>query len=89
MTLASLDAQDRAVTLAAYHVLSYLSMSLPAIAAGAATQHYGLRTGAHAYAIAATCSPSRPWPHSPCQGSGQSTTRTTTFRNETRRTERS
>jgi predicted MFS family arabinose efflux permease len=53
MTLASLDEQDRAATLAAYYVLSYLSMSLPAIAAGAATQHYGLRTTAHAYAIAA------------------------------------
>jgi MFS family permease len=53
MTLASLDEQDRAGTLAAYYVLSYLSMSLPAIAAGAATQHYGLRTTAHAYAVAA------------------------------------
>ncbi|WP_406430850.1 MFS transporter [Streptomyces sp. NBC_00631] len=53
MTLAALDAQDRAATLAAYYVLSYLSMSLPAIAAGAATEHYGLRTAAHAYAIAA------------------------------------
>ncbi|MFF1594999.1 MFS transporter [Streptomyces sp. NPDC058286] len=53
MTLASLDARDRAVTLAAYYVLSYLSMSLPAVAAGAATQHYGLRTAAHAYAVAA------------------------------------
>ncbi|MFI9546690.1 MFS transporter [Streptomyces sp. NPDC052016] len=53
MTLASLDEQDRAGTLAAYYVLSYLSMSLPAIAAGAATQHYGLRTAAHAYALAA------------------------------------
>ncbi|OAH11777.1 MFS transporter [Streptomyces jeddahensis] len=53
MTLASLDEQDRATTLAAYYVLSYLSMSLPAIAAGAATQHYGLGTAAHAYAIAA------------------------------------
>ncbi|MFI0806390.1 MFS transporter [Streptomyces echinatus] len=53
MTLASLDAQARAATLAAYYVLSYLSMSLPAIAAGAATQHYGLRTAAHAYAVAA------------------------------------
>ncbi|WP_433541832.1 MFS transporter [Streptosporangium sandarakinum] len=52
MTLASLYEQDRAATLAAYHVLSYLSMSLPAIVAGAATQHYGLRTAAHAYAIA-------------------------------------
>ncbi|MER6442630.1 MFS transporter [Streptomyces sp. NPDC001185] len=53
MMLASLDEQDRAATLAAYYVLSYLSMSLPAIAAGAATQHYGLRTTAHAYAVAA------------------------------------
>ncbi|WP_180686101.1 MFS transporter [Streptomyces gossypiisoli] len=53
MTLASLDEQDRATTLAAYYVLSYLSMSLPAIAAGAATQHYGLGTAAHAYVIAA------------------------------------
>ncbi|WP_030673894.1 MFS transporter [Streptomyces cellulosae] len=53
MTLAPLDEQDRAATLAAYYALSYLSMSLPAIAAGAATQHYGLRTAAHAYAIAA------------------------------------
>jgi MFS family permease len=53
MMLASLDEQDRAATLAAYYVLSYLSMSLPAIAAGAATQHYGLRTAAHAYALAA------------------------------------
>jgi MFS family permease len=53
MTLASLDEQDRAATLAAYYVLSYLSMSLPAIAAGTAAQHYGLRTTAHAYAIVA------------------------------------
>lgn len=53
MTLSALDAQDRAATLAAYYVLSYLSMSLPAVAAGAATQHYGLRTAAHTYAIAA------------------------------------
>ncbi|MEU1131258.1 MFS transporter [Streptomyces sp. NPDC005900] len=53
MTLASIGEQDRAATLAAYYVLSYLSMSLPAIAAGAATQHYGLRTTALAYAIAA------------------------------------
>ncbi|MEU8972146.1 MFS transporter [Streptomyces monashensis] len=52
MTLASLDARDRASTLAAYYVLSYLAMSLPAIAAGAATQHYGLRTTAHTYAMA-------------------------------------
>ncbi|MEV0977831.1 MFS transporter [Streptomyces sp. NPDC049915] len=38
--------------LPAYYVLSYLSMSLPAIAAGAATGHYGLRTTAHAVAAA-------------------------------------
>ncbi|GAX58809.1 hypothetical protein [Streptomyces olivochromogenes] len=54
MMLASLDERDRAATLAAYYVLSYLSMSLPAIAAGAATEHFGLRTAAHAYAMAAT-----------------------------------
>ncbi|GAA1931560.1 MFS transporter [Streptantibioticus ferralitis] len=53
MILASLDEQDRAATLAAYYVLSYLSMSLPAVAAGAATQHYGLGTASHAYAILA------------------------------------
>ncbi|WP_345945060.1 MFS transporter [Streptomyces albus subsp. chlorinus] len=51
MVLASLDEQDRARTLAAYYVLSYLSMSLPAIAAGAATQVYGLATASHAYAV--------------------------------------
>ncbi|MCQ6245602.1 MFS transporter [Streptomyces malaysiensis] len=53
LLLASLDERDRATTVAAYYVLSYLSMSLPAIAAGAATQHYGLRTACHAYAIGA------------------------------------
>ncbi|WP_241678702.1 MFS transporter [Streptomyces lasalocidi] len=53
MTLTSLGEQDRAATLAAYYVLSYLSMSLPAIAAGAATQHFGLDTTAHAYTTAA------------------------------------
>ncbi|MEU6745305.1 hypothetical protein ABZ914_03660, partial [Spirillospora sp. NPDC046719] len=53
MLLASLRQRDRAATLAAYYVLSYLSMSLPAIAAGAATQHFGLRTAAYAYAIGA------------------------------------
>ncbi|MFE3742145.1 MFS transporter [Streptomyces sp. NPDC059134] len=51
MLLASLDERDRAATLAAYYILSYLSMSLPAVAAGAATQHYGLGTTSHAYAI--------------------------------------
>ncbi|WPW21854.1 MFS transporter [Streptomyces sp. HNS054] len=53
MLLASLDERYRAATLAAYYVLSYLSMSLPAIAAGAATQHSGLRTTSHAYAVMA------------------------------------
>ncbi|MFC8838068.1 MFS transporter [Streptomyces griseoincarnatus] len=53
MLLASLDEQYRAATLAAYYVLSYLSMSLPAIAAGAATQCYGLGTTSHAYAVVA------------------------------------
>ncbi|MFI0186066.1 MFS transporter [Streptomyces sp. NPDC017082] len=53
MLLASLDERYRAATLAAYYVLSYLSMSLPAIAAGAATQYYGLRTTSHAYAVIA------------------------------------
>ncbi|WP_306192358.1 hypothetical protein [Streptomyces sp. MK5] len=52
MTLASLDEQDRATPLASYYVPGYLSMSLPAIAAGAATQPSGPRTAAHAYAIA-------------------------------------
>ncbi|MEU8579391.1 MFS transporter [Streptomyces abikoensis] len=53
MMLTSLGEQDRATTLAAYYVLSYLSMSVPAIAAGAATQHFGLRTTSHTYAVAA------------------------------------
>ncbi|MEU0969230.1 MFS transporter [Streptomyces sp. NPDC005917] len=53
MMLASLDEGDRAATLAAYYVLSYLSMSLPAIAAGAATQRFGLRTASLTYALAA------------------------------------
>ncbi|MEU0100784.1 MFS transporter [Streptomyces sp. NPDC006267] len=53
MLLASLDEGDRAATLAAYYILSYLSMSLPAVAAGAATRHYGLGTTSHAYAVTA------------------------------------
>ncbi|MCO5972639.1 MFS transporter [Actinoallomurus soli] len=53
MTLTALSERDRAATLAAYYVLSYLSMSLPAIAAGAATGRYGLGTASHAYATAA------------------------------------
>ncbi|MER6301854.1 MFS transporter [Kitasatospora sp. NPDC001539] len=51
MLLGPLREQDRAGTLAAYYVLSYLAMSLPAIAAGAATQHYGLGATSHAYAV--------------------------------------
>ncbi|MGW4686594.1 MFS transporter [Streptomyces sp. NPDC004244] len=53
MTLAGLPEDDRAATVAAYYVLSYLSMSLPAIAAGAATQRYGLATATQSYAVAA------------------------------------
>ncbi|MFE0799357.1 MFS transporter [Streptomyces sp. NPDC058812] len=53
MLLASLDEWDRAATLAAYYILSYLSMSLPAVAAGAATQHHGLGATSHAYAVTA------------------------------------
>ncbi|MGV9270518.1 MFS transporter [Kitasatospora sp. NPDC003701] len=53
LVLASLDEQDRAGALATYYVLSYLSMSLPAIAAGAATRRVGLGTATHAYALLA------------------------------------
>ncbi|MFD9684753.1 MFS transporter [Kitasatospora sp. NPDC059088] len=53
LLLAPLAERDRAATLAAYYVLSYLSMSLPAIAAGAATRQYGLGTTSHAYAAVA------------------------------------
>ncbi|MEV5703950.1 MFS transporter [Actinoallomurus sp. NPDC052274] len=53
MLLASLDEHDRAAPLAAYYVLSYLSMSLPAVAAGAVTQQYGLGIASHAYAVIA------------------------------------
>ncbi|MCP2260996.1 putative arabinose efflux permease, MFS family [Streptoalloteichus tenebrarius] len=53
MILPSRDEQGGAATVASYYVLSYLSMSLPAIAAGAATQHYGLGTTSHACAVAA------------------------------------
>jgi hypothetical protein len=89
LTLASLAAQDPAATLAAYYVLSYLSMSLPAIAAGAATSTTGCAPPPTPTPSPPPCSPSRPWQHSPCQGAGQPTTHTTTFRNETQRTERS
>ncbi|MFJ7245116.1 MFS transporter [Kitasatospora sp. NPDC098652] len=53
LLLAPLAERDRAATLAAYYVLSYLSMSLPAIAAGAATRQYGLGATSHAYAAVA------------------------------------
>ncbi|MER6106306.1 MFS transporter [Streptomyces sp. NPDC001832] len=53
LLLAPLDEWDRAATLVAYYVLSYLSMSLPAVAAGAATQRYGLGATSHAYAAIA------------------------------------
>ncbi|MCO5997926.1 MFS transporter [Actinoallomurus rhizosphaericola] len=53
ITLTALSERDRAATLAAYYVLSYLSMSIPAIAAGAATGRYGLGTASHTYAAAA------------------------------------
>ncbi|MFD9053416.1 MFS transporter [Streptomyces zaomyceticus] len=49
MTLAKVSSRQRAATLATYYVLSYLSMSLPAIAAGAATVRYGLETAVHLY----------------------------------------
>ncbi|MFE6747465.1 MFS transporter [Kitasatospora purpeofusca] len=50
MLLAALDDGDRATTLAAYYVLCYLAMSLPAVAAGAGTQQVGLRTVSAVYA---------------------------------------
>lgn len=53
LILASLDEKDRAASLATYYVLSYLSMSLPAVAAGAAAQRFGLGTATHAYALVA------------------------------------
>ncbi|MER7845630.1 MFS transporter [Kitasatospora sp. NPDC096077] len=42
--------QERAATLAAYYVLSYLAMSLPAVLAGLLTTRYGLRTALSPYA---------------------------------------
>ncbi|MEV6677507.1 MFS transporter [Streptomyces erythrochromogenes] len=50
MVLARVPRSDRSTTLAAYHVLSYVAMSLPAVGAGVLTQSYGLRTAAHLYA---------------------------------------
>ncbi|MFJ1705912.1 MFS transporter [Kitasatospora sp. NPDC088346] len=49
MTLAPLVQDDRAAALASFNVLCYLSMGLPAMAAGAATQHGGPRVTAHGY----------------------------------------
>ncbi|MFJ1565742.1 MFS transporter [Streptomyces erythrochromogenes] len=50
MVLARVPQSDRSTTLAAYYVLSYVAMSLPAVGAGVLTQSYGLRTAAHLYA---------------------------------------
>ncbi|WP_405452294.1 MFS transporter [Streptomyces erythrochromogenes] len=50
MVLARVPEPDRSTTLAAYYVLSYAAMSLPAVGAGVLTQPYGLRTAAHLYA---------------------------------------
>ncbi|MCX4993539.1 MFS transporter [Streptomyces sp. NBC_00568] len=47
--LATVSAQERSGTLASYYVLSYLAMSLPAIAAGALATRYGLSTTALFY----------------------------------------
>lgn len=41
-----------APTVTVYVVPAVLFAALPAVAAGVATQHYGLRTAAHAYAVA-------------------------------------
>jgi predicted MFS family arabinose efflux permease len=42
--------QERAGTLAAYYVLSYLAMSVPAVLAGLLTMRYGLETAVLLYA---------------------------------------
>ncbi|WP_209441942.1 hypothetical protein [Kitasatospora aureofaciens] len=44
------DETERAGTLAAYYVLSYLAMSIPAVLAGLLTNLYGLRTAVSPYA---------------------------------------
>ncbi|MEU2397775.1 MFS transporter [Streptomyces sp. NRRL S-1314] len=46
----SVPAREKGGTLASYHVLSYLAMSLPAIAAGALAAGFGLRAAALAHA---------------------------------------
>ncbi|MFI1280074.1 MFS transporter [Streptomyces sp. NPDC020858] len=51
MVLAAVPQPDRGTTLAAYHVLCYVAMSGPAVAAGLLTELYGLRTAAHLYAV--------------------------------------
>jgi len=61
-------------------------MSLPAIAAGAAAQHYGLRTTAHAYTIATALLAAAALAALTCRGAAQPTPHTTTFRNGTQRT---
>ncbi|MEV5429282.1 MFS transporter [Streptomyces sp. NPDC052701] len=53
LTLTRLPERDRAATLTAYYVLSYLSMSVPALAAGAAAGRYGLLATTHVYALTA------------------------------------
>lgn len=50
LVLAGVPRPDRSATLAAYYVLSYVAMSLPAVGAGVFTNLYGLRTAAHLYA---------------------------------------
>ncbi|MFF3248710.1 MFS transporter [Streptomyces sp. NPDC002870] len=50
MVLASVPRPGRSTTLAAYYVLSYVAMSLPAVGAGVLTQLYELGTAAHLYA---------------------------------------
>ncbi|CCB71300.1 protein of unknown function (plasmid) [Streptantibioticus cattleyicolor NRRL 8057 = DSM 46488] len=85
MVLVSLDERDRAATLAAYHLLSYLSMSPPAIAAGAATQRYGLGTAAHAYAVTAALLAVAGWPRSPSPAARRPAPRTTARAEEDRR----
>lgn len=50
LLLAPAAPRERAGTLAAYYVLSYLAMSVPAVLAGFLTTRYGLRTAVPLYA---------------------------------------
>ncbi|OPG12219.1 MFS transporter [Microbispora sp. GKU 823] len=50
LVLAPVPQPGRSATLAAYYVLSYVAMSLPAVGVGLLTELYGLRTAAHLYA---------------------------------------